>query len=335
MLFNNDLWNTIFNKNNSIDTDELIIISGYISPSPVKNLKNLPLKCTVIYGMYQNSISEKLHSSLLEIDSTYENINIFYSIPEIHSKCYIWKNKGKIVYALIGSANFTMSGLNKPLRETLCEVKEDAFSELDEYLENINGKLIHCSKVNILPNNKNIYEHNMFNNITNNTMSNNSNININCNMVLYDPRTNEVPLKSGLNWFNSPGHTSVGDAYIPIRVSYIKEYPNLFPPKQMKITKTNNGGKANRQNDPIDLIWDDGETMSAILEGSQTINDTVYPKNLSSFPNKNTLGLYIRKRLNLDDESIINISHLKKYGRTDITLSLIEDGIYYADFSVK
>ena len=52
MLFYQDLEEIIFNRHQIIDADELIVLSGYVGPNPVKRLENLPLKSLVIYGMY-------------------------------------------------------------------------------------------------------------------------------------------------------------------------------------------------------------------------------------------------------------------------------------------
>lgn len=324
MLFNQNLDEIIFNRHQLFESDELIIISGYIGPNPVEKLRNLPLTCTVIYGMYGNSsISPKLHSTLLKLETLSQNTTILYSDIPVHSKCYIWKNKGKIVHALIGSANFSTSGLTIPFRETLAETTQDTFLPLNQYLNQILSNSTPCTEVNLIPNSK----------TTVNPVT--STNNHTCSMVLYDPRTGEVPTASGLNWcHSSQGHTSIDDGYIPIRTSYIREYPELFPPKQMVATRTN-GGKANRQNDSIELIWDDGTIMEALLEGSQPVDGIIHPKNLSSFPSKNILGSYIRHRLGLPSGSLVTKSDLDRYGRDDIELSLLENGTYYADFSIK
>ncbi len=82
--------------------------------------------------------------------------------------------------------------------------------------------------------------------------------------------------------------------------------------------------------------------MIGLMEGQQMDeNGLIYPKQLSSSPSKNIIGLYIRKRLGLfnDDGSIdtnycIKKADLIRYGRTSIDISLIGEGIYYMDFSV-
>jgi hypothetical protein len=53
-----------------------------------------------------------------------------------------------------------------------------------------------------------------------------------------------------------------------------------------------------RNNDSVEIIWDDGLIMEGLLEGSQPINEIIYPKKqISSFPVKAELGIYIRNRI--------------------------------------
>lgn len=47
------------------------------------------------------------------------------------------------------------------------------------------------------------------------------------------------------------------------------------------------------------------------------------------------VGKYLRKRLGVSLEHTITKSDLKRYGRTNIDVTLIGEGIYYLDFSVK
>ena len=49
---------------------------------------------------------------------------------------------------------------------------------------------------------------------------------------------------------------------------------------------------------------------------------------------KSILGRYLRKRLDVPIDYLITMNDLKRYGRDNVTLSLIEEGVYYADFSV-
>ncbi len=325
MLFNDNLEEIIFNRHHHILCDELIIISGYVGPSPIERLSELPIRSTVVYGMYgSQSISPRLHNTLVRLNDSLENTTILYSQIPVHSKCYIWRYKGSIVYALIGSANFSTSGLTISFRETLAETTSDTFIPLNNYAQQIIDNSLLCNNVSVIQSVSSQPQ-------VSNSIHTQPDV---CTMILYDPRTNEVPIGSGLNWGHSPnGHNSGNVAYIPIRTEHIRQYPNLFPPKQLTPTSTT-GGRPQRQNDSIEIIWDDGTIMQGLLEGSQPVDGIQYPKNLSSFPTKDIIGVYLRHRLGLMPNSIVTRDDLSRYGRDNISVSLLENGTYYLDFSV-
>lgn len=323
MLFYENLDEIVFNRHCVCESDEIVIISGYVGPSPVKRLETLPLKATVIYGMYgSEGIGNKLNQTLIKLNDSNEKLSIVYSTVPVHSKCYIWKKENKIKHVLIGSANFSDNGLCTPFREVLAETNVDTFLALEKYLNEILKNSIDCHKAVARTRGDN------------STTQGQSEINpAVCTLLLYDPRTNEVPSGSGLNWGHGNAHTTISDAYVPIRAEYIRNYPKLFPQKQ-EFPIEDFGGRKQRNNDSIDIIWDDGTIMEGLLEGTIPIDGKPYPKQISSFPRKNILGLYFRKRLGLAPDAKITISDLKRYGRTTIDISMQGDGIYYFDFSV-
>ena len=149
----------------------------------------------------------------------------------------------------------------------------------------------------------------------------------------------KVPQKSGLNWGCSGAHVSKGDAYIRITMDYVRTFPKMFPPKKYVdgIENINSTGRKNRENDEVELIWDDGTVMIGLLEGQNynKIDGMVYPKQLSSAPQKSVLGTYLRKRIGVSLDHVITMADLKRYGRYDVDISLIGEGIYYMDFSVN
>ena len=95
MLFCKNLDKIIFSRNQLFNCDELVIISGYVGPHPVHQLDELPIKSTVVYGMYGcDGIRQGLHSALVAEYTNSDKTDIFYSTIPVHSKLYIWKNKG-------------------------------------------------------------------------------------------------------------------------------------------------------------------------------------------------------------------------------------------------
>ena len=93
-------------------------------------------------------------------------------------------------------------------------------------------------------------------------------------------------------------------------------------------------GRQQRHNDSIEIIWDDGITMEGLLEGTYTSDDIVFPKQISSFPEKSQLGVYVRNRIKVPLDQPVRRHHLEEYGRTTVDVSLISEGVYFFDFSV-
>lgn len=330
MIFTENLEERIFHAHKDFIATDLIIISGYIGPNPILRLSTLPLNTTVIYGMYStNSISTQLHNCLLNIDSNFSNIQIQYSNIPVHSKCYVWIDHGQIVYALIGSANFSFNGLNVPFKEILSEVTPDSFQFLCDYLKQIIQNSISCSsgipKINFK--NHQITQNNSLIQVNQLSISNSTS----CQMTLIDPKTGDVQPASGLNWGQGNGNVRLNDSCIPIRTEHIRNFPVMFPPKQS--TKTPKG-QIKHTPDPIELVWDDGIIMTALLEGSQPVDNIQYPKQIGSLPHKDVLGIYLRNRLGIPLDSPIIKADLDRYGRDNIDVTLLQERVYYLDFSI-
>lgn len=338
MLFYENLDKIIFHRNELFKCDELIIISGYVGPKPVTMLKNLPLKATVVYGMYgSDGIRQGLHKALLSANKNISNIEVLYSSVPVHAKCYVWKYKGEVVHALIGSANFSTNGIETPFKEVLAETTVDTFGPLSGYIDNILNVSISCDDAVVKKDKKRGKEDEISNNIYDPDV---------CSMPLYvigKDGCEFVPEKSGINWGmarKSGSHVNINDAYIRIGKELIEHYPLMFPSKQKEPRdKTNVVRKDHRHNDSIDIIWDDGTTMTGLLEGSvPKMEDGIrvlYPKQLSTTPQKSLLGKYLRERLNVSEGEQITMEHLERYGRKTIDVSLQGEGIYYFDFSVE
>ncbi|MGJ3234825.1 restriction endonuclease PLD domain-containing protein [Marivirga sp.] len=317
MLYTEDLEELIFNRHQMHDSDELIVLSGYLGPRPVERLQELPFNSKVIYGMYgSEGIKPTLHNSLISIQESVENLNIFYSQLPVHSKCYAWRRQGQIIHALVGSANFSVNGLTTPFREVLAETTTDTFRPLNAYIQQVLNSAVSCLEIGT---------ERIIDNIVNSEF---------CSMNLLG-RDGEVQNAAGLNWGQNPNnHTTLNDAYIALRTQHIKDYPHLFQPKQINPQSLDKRGRMQRHNDSIEIIWDDGVTMEGLLEGSQPVNGMNYPKQISSFPSKAELGTYVRNRIGVPLGQPVRRHHLESYGRTDIEVSLLGDGVYKFDFSV-
>ncbi|MDI9312007.1 MAG: NgoFVII family restriction endonuclease [Limnohabitans sp.] len=318
MLFTENLEEIIFNRHQLFQTDELVVISGYVGPKPIERLQNLPFHTKVIYGMYgSEGIKRPLHNSLIGLQNGIENLNIFYSNLPVHSKCYAWRNRGQIVHALVGSANFSTNGLTTPFREILAETTYDTFNPLNDYIAKVLNNSQSCLEIGV--------------NILADTAQN---IGTTCLLTLLG-KDGEVQNSAGLNWGQNPNnHTRPNDAYIKIRVQDINDFPELFSPKRNYPIHQDTRGRVTRHNDAIEIIWDDGISMEGLLEGSQPIDGMTYPKQISSFPVKSELGEYLRNRLGVPLGQPVRKFHLDRYGRTDIAVSLLGEGVYKFDFSI-
>ena len=270
-----------------------------------------------MYG--SEGIQSTLHNSLIGLQSSLDNVNIFYSNLPVHSKCYVWRLNGKIVHALVGSANFSTNGLTTPYREILAETTYDTFEPLNNYILKVINNSQSCLEITSVQIQQVYTSQDL------------------CIMSLLMDDGN-VHNASGLNWgFTASGlpaeKRGINDACIPIRIEYIKNYPNFFPPKQLNPLKDDERGRTQRHNDAIEIIWDDGVSMEGLLEGSQPFNNLLYPKQISSFPSKSQFGEYLRYRIGVPFGQPVRRLHLDKYGRTDIGISKLGEGVYKFDFS--
>ena len=142
-----------------------------------------------------------------------------------------------------------------------------------------------------------------------------------CRLHFISPRQAGLPAKSGLNWGNANAHVNTEDAYIPIRHNDIAAHPILFP-------------IVNQGQSIINVIWDDGTIMTCSFEGTQDINGTIYPKQISSYNDKSILGHYLRSRIGVNATATITEGDLNQYGRNHIDITKNDDGTFFFDFSV-
>lgn len=347
MLYYEGLEEVIFSKHEfgSEVPDEIVIISGYLGPAPIERLAELPMKATVIGGMYSGGIDQRLLDSLNKAMANNPNLTILYCERDIHSKIYIWKRKGKILYALIGSANFSSNGLRTDYRESLADATRDTYSPLETYYKFICDNSSQTPKIG---KKKEVIDFSEFK-LNKEVSYSDKKYSIDIPLYTMVSGVKSIAGSSGLNWgrarLTSNAHVAEGDAYIRLPKEILKHSEGLIKPFDMDyLTPT---GKRKRQSDPIELIWDDGTVMAASLEGTQQLDGKTYPKQLASYSSKtptkdgkriskkSILGRYLRERLNVGVDDEITMDILEEYGRDTITLSLIEEGVYYADFSVQ
>ena len=327
-----NLKETILYSDDVGEFDQIVIISGYLGLEPLNELSKLGVNSTVVFGMYPTEgVDLKVHKIYQQFAE--KNLDIMYSTSqEVHSKIYVWKKDDKVLKILVGSANFTNVALVSENREILVEVDSKDYQEVMKYVDNVIIDAI--SSVNIddsnlrlrvpksQPGSTLLESHEGF-------LSSKNRVCI----VSFLDKSGDLPGASGLNWGHSlKGKVKPNDAYIPIRVSNIREFPEIFPAKAMQ-TENLLGKKNNRQSDPVDVVFDDNTIMSCLLEGSNNLDGKTYPNKLSSFPKKSDLGKYFRSRLGIGDGEKITKKDLIDYGRTDVYIQKIGQDQYYIDFS--
>lgn len=257
MLFVTDkkhsLKDIIFSQHDFLEADELNILRGYIGSSTIEEAHNLDIKINVVYGLARE---EKLNKAFYENLCALSCGNTQIYCPErlSHAKIYIWKNNGKVVFALNGSANFSTSGLETPFREVLSAVRKDSFKEFKECYDLMFESSVEINEVSL--DKFGSKDHKLSGKRSDSSKA-----------PLLDPNiciTNSLYAEvSKINWGHGNANTTKGDAYIPIRKQDIIDYLKLLP------EKASNRGLSFHDNAPIDILWDDGEKMKGLMEGSQ------------------------------------------------------------------
>jgi hypothetical protein len=310
MLHYKDLHNLFF-ESFPKKANKFIALSGFVGPDPIKDLGPLDLQSTVIFGLFNKTRKRVLHQQLLNLHEV-TNIEIKYPNISSHSKCYLWLKNDKPIKGFIGSANFSLNGLKNDYRETLFEVNRRKLYLLNSYMKIILESSYACSEAVIVD--REVPEEDYDKEI--------------CNMVLYDPQTGETQPRHGLNWGFADANVRPNDACIPIRADHIKKYPTLFPPLR---SDPENEGETLKE--IIEIIWDNGVVVPGRFEGSQTIDRRTYPKQIATYPHKDTMGKYFRDRMGIEHGTIVTKGNLDTYGRDQVNVSLIAEGVYHIDFS--
>lgn len=311
--------------------DQIIIISGYLGLEPLNELSKLGVNSTVVFGMYPTEgVDLKAHKIYQQFAE--KNLDVMYSTSqEVHSKIYVWKKDEKVLKILVGSANFTNVALVSENREILVEVDSKDYQEVMKYVDNVifnSTSSLNMDDSNLRLRTSKSQSGSTLLESDEDLLSSKNRV---CILSLLD-KSGNMPAASGLNWGQSEkGNVNPNDSYISIRVQNIRAFPEIFPEKAM--ISENQLGKKSRQNDPVDVIFDDNTIMSCLLEGSQNLDGKTYPNKLSSFPKKSDLGKYFRSRLGKGDGEKITKKDLIDYGRTDVYMQKIGQDQYYIDFS--
>jgi hypothetical protein len=306
MLYYKKLDSLFFNSFPNQTTD-FWVLTGFIGPDPISKLGTLPFNSKVIYGLFKENQKKELHDKLVTLNT--DKTKIYYPDLACHSKCYLWMKNDKPIKGFIGSANFSSNGLMNDYRESLMEIDDNQLFMLKGYIDIIFSTSKECTLFDVKADQTRVQ------------------LDI-CDVILYDPITGQTQNGAGINWgFAEGSHVRQNDAYLPIRTNYIKQSPQLFPPIQYNPER-----RRGALVEVIEMVWDDGISMLGKLEGSQPIGELKYPKQISTFPHKDQLGKYLRDRLGVEHGKRVTMEDLMRYGKTSISVSLIQEGVYYFDF---
>lgn len=343
-MYIDNLDRLIYTRHLANNADKLIILSGYINVGPIIELAKTGLECEIIYGTFNSHKSKKPfcpRSHLQYCGLVNKKVRIYYSDIYNHSKIYCWIKENEVIDAISGSANFTNNGLSD-FRESLFQIREkDYWSSkklLNFYLKNSTL----CTDLD-----KGIG----FKEYTKTLEPKVDNSNKLFPMISKKPLIFRFPICNsdgdifyGYNWGHSPkGHTNKSDSYIHFPSSLIREFPNFFPnnginPKfgQGKNIQSLSGNSHRNSKPNAEFIFDDGAHMNISFEGTHNSKNSEGMFNkISSFPKKNILGIYIRKRLGLKTDSKITKDALLDYGRDFFEIEKIEggDNEYFCNFN--
>jgi len=330
-MYTEDLENLILNRHRKNNSDELLILGGFIGISPIEKIAT-EIKSTIIYGcMKKSNLNLQQHNKYLSITNA-SNAEVLYKKNYNHSKIYCWLHSNQVVEIIAGSANFSTSGLNNDYQESLFDVPEKDYEKTYDYLQQSLNDCIPCAEHQFIPQKKGLELNSKVNNLD--------------KILSKTPPSARLSLRSSKGTFHDSGinvgqknlsgaHVNINDCYVPIRVEIIDSLPELFPNNGIH-TKVGAGyGKAAKKKKPnAEFLFDDGEVIDISFEqiGPKRSNGYVY-KAFRSFRPNSKLGEYLRRRLGLESGVPFEEKDFIRYGRDHIDLTLLDEGIYYADFS--
>jgi len=318
-MFTNDLYKKAL-LDPARDNNSLYIVSGYSSATFVrKHLKDLSalkknIDVNLIIGMKRKRND---HQAYLNLKQQYKNLlNVHYiqTSSDVHNKAYAWMGGNPKGFS--GSANYSQEAFHK--------------SQINQ-LEITDPKIIKKFYDSLLPRAVSILH--------------------------FDPSQDIVttpPLKANRTLTSSvlPGtvHWIIPD--VSVKISFLTG-KGIVPPKSsvnmgFAAPRDKNKPLKKRRRDEAELrirvdanktgflpgrtfnftlIGDDGFLMDCVV--GQDNN-----KAISTTDDNAILGAYIRKRIGVPNGHFITTADFKKYGRTDFTLTKLDNGTFEIDLSV-
>lgn len=324
-LLTRNLYEAIIDAPLKAGADELLVVSGWVSPSFINVLRkgsgdkkvplpNLPpeVKLEVVYGMYPTAgVTERDHEALVSLDQLaatkihYFNPSKTYSPSNCHSKVYIWSKDGKPVQSFCGSLNATSSAFFSECREAITNCDPDSAFAYYRYIRDLSER---CSELKGFLEREEIQAVVQLKTKTEKEFTLDTLERVTLPLTMYGKGL-AIHQESGLNW----GHRTKGpkrnsdQAYLPVPVGIARQ--RFFPPRGARFM----------------LYTSDGDQFEcAICQGGD--------KAIHSIESNAYIGAYFRRRLGLHSGVFVTLNDLKSYGRLDVDIYKLPSGDYLLDF---
>ncbi len=325
-MMTSNLYDTVLLKPAIDGGDELFMVSGYASATfarrHIKDLieqKGPGFKLNLIVGMPGKRTD---HLAYLQLHTEFKaQFKGYYLIgsPPVHSKVFSWFTSGEPTEGYSGSANYSQYGffeekqVNQMVSDNPVAIKQFfdllvtrstsmldiEITDLSSIRPSIHGSLP-AGTIEWIETDKSV-------------------------RISFLDKQGRLPGVSGLNWGqrkerrinHNTGEVALVDrepnqAYLSLRGESRKE--GFLPPRAYNFT----------------LITDDGQSFDCV----RAQGDTGAEKAIQSTKDNSELGKYFRKRLGLGEGVLVTAEDLERYGRTDYTISKIDDENFLLDFSL-
>ena len=309
----------------------LTIISGFGYPSMayqhLTDLEKEDINLKLAVGM---GVQKPDKMGFTRIENTFEGRFSCFVLPsgfKTHSKIYQWDNDQGQIETFIGSANYSRTALfdRYQQNEVLYKVRDSSVVSIKAYISELYNNTIPISESVVEETDPRILDNETID--TNLELPNGGCIDLpprnglpGVRQSLLD-RSGSLPERSGLNWGNRPElNRQPSEAYI--KVSATLQRKNFLPH-----TKGEHFLMQDMHDENFIFI-------AATAGGGSFINadGTKGPKQIESHEDNTIIGKFFRRKLNLNEDSIVKKEDLLRYGKTYIDIYKINDETYLIDF---
>ena len=290
---------------------ELFLVSGYATANFVHHHLSHLRSCgydnvivNLIVGMVPAGLECSQHTNMLSVLRMEEiasacKCRYYLGQHPAHAKAYLWRDcRGTPIVAFCGSANYTQRGFGGEQVECMTKVPTRSVQTLyDLLLEQSVDCLDEVVKDEV----------NFVRSVTREHRTDVYDFKQAVTLSWLESNSGETHQKAGINWGQRSGRNP-NQAYIPIPSEVRSK--RFFPTLGQTFT----------------VIADDEFSFLAVVAQEQG-------KAIHSTLDNSIIGKYFRKRLGVSDGTFVTKEHFKKYGRTDVTFTKIDEDSYFMDFT--